>query len=170
MTNLIFSELSKREVQFDKHRESWQPSHKLTQNKAVPESQSMANNFIQSAVEGVSYRYRSIPFIKLAKSGNLVPRAWGRGCKSGRMCVFFFNAVNSNFRAFFWLASVTRNILNDYSLFCVQSQDGVSFRGTYLSNKWSSRTNKYLESDELWLVAVYWLVENNLLAEFATES
>ena len=81
--------------------------------------------------------------------------AWGRGCKSGRLC-FFFNAVNSNFRAFFWLAPVTRNILNDYSLFCDQSQDGVSFRGTYLSNKWSSHTNKYLESDELWLVAVYW--------------
>ena len=62
--------------------------------------------------------------------------------------------MNSNFRAF-WLAPLTRNILG-YSLFCDQSQDGVSVRDTFerrtLSNKWSSRTKKYQDSDELWLV------------------
>ena len=33
-----------------------------------------------------------------------------------------------------------------------------------------SRTNKYQESDELWLVGVRWYVENYFHAEFATKS
>ena len=58
-----------------------------------------------------------------------------------------------------WLAPVTRNILG-YSLFCDRSQDSISFRDIFgrrnLSDKRSSRTNKYQESDELWLVGVSW--------------
>ena len=33
-----------------------------------------------------------------------------------------------------------------------------------------SRANKYQESDELWLVGVYWQVENYCHAEFATNA
>ena len=70
----------------------------------------------------------------------------------------FTKSVNSNFRAF-WLTPVTRNIYG-YSLFCDRSQDGVSFRGIVgtrnVSDRWSIRTNKNQESDELWLVGVYW--------------
>ena len=60
----------------------------------------------------------------------------------------------------FWLAPVTQNIVG-YSLFCDRSQDGSLFqdifeRRRHLSDKWSSRANKYQESDELWLVGVYW--------------
>jgi len=65
------------------------------------------------------------------------------------------------------LAPVTRNLL-----FCDQSQDGVSLSDIFgrgnLSDKGSSRTNKYQESDELWLVGVYWWVENYFRAEFVT--
>ena len=66
--------------------------------------------------------------------------------------------MNSNIGEF-WLAPVTQNILG-YLLFCDRSQDGVSFREIFgrrnLSDKWSSRTNEYQESDELQLVGVYW--------------
>ena len=58
-----------------------------------------------------------------------------------------------------WLAPVTRNILG-YSLFC-----GATGAKINLSDKRSSRTNKYQESDELWLVGVSWEVENYFHAE-----
>ena len=58
----------------------------------------------------------------------------------------FTKSVNSNFRAFLLAPVITRNILG-YWLFCHRSQDGVSFRDIFgrrnLSDKWSSRTNKY---------------------------
>ena len=61
------------------------------------------------------------------------------------LSLVFTKLVNSTFRTF-WLAPVTRNILG-YSLFCDRSQDGVSLRDIFgtrnLSDKWSSRTNKY---------------------------
>ena len=61
----------------------------------------------------------------------------------------FTKSINSTFRAF-WLAPVTRNILA-YSLFSDRSQDGDSLRDIFgtrnLSDKWSSRANKYQESD-----------------------
>ena len=41
---------------------------------------------------------------------------------------------------------------------------------TFLEDIWSSHTNKYQESDERWLVGVYWSVENYFHAEFATKS
>ena len=58
----------------------------------------------------------------------------------------FTKSVNSSFRAFLLAPVITRNILG-YWLFCHRSQDGVSFRDIFgrrnLSDKWSSRTNKY---------------------------
>ena len=61
----------------------------------------------------------------------------------------FTKSVKSTFRAF-WFAPVTRNILG-YSLFSARSQDGVLlghiFGARNLSDKWSSRANKYQESD-----------------------
>ena len=66
----------------------------------------------------------------------------------------FTKSVKSNFRSF-WLAPITWNILG-YSLFCDWSQDGILFQDILerrnLSNKWSSCTNKYQESNKLWLV------------------
>ena len=81
--------------------------------------------------------------------------------------------MNGDFRAF-WLAPVTQNILG-YSLFWDGIQNGFSFRDSFerwnFSGKWSSCSNKYQERDKIWLVAVYWSVEKNLiLTEFATES
>ena len=99
--------------------------------------------------------------------------------KGSFFCAFVFNnfaaIVNKNLLVFtkFWLAAVTRKILG-YSLFCDQSQDGFSFQDIFerqhLSDKWSSCTDEYQESDELCLVGVYWLVENDFHAEFATKS
>ena len=70
----------------------------------------------------------------------------------------FTKSVNSTFGEF-WLAPATRKILR-YSLFCDRSQDGVLPRGILgrgnLSDKWSSLTNEYQESDYLLPVGVYW--------------
>ena len=64
-------------------------------------------------------------------------------------------SMNRDFRAF-WLAPLNRNTLG-YLLFCDRSQDGFSFRDIFgrrnLCDKWSIRTNKYQESNELRLVA-----------------
>ena len=66
--------------------------------------------------------------------------------------------MNNNFRTF-WLAPVARNILG-YSLFYDRRQDDVSLQDIFerrnFGDNWSSRTNKYQDSDELWLVGVYW--------------
>ena len=73
------------------------------------------------------------------------------------------------------MASVIRNILG-YSLFRDGSQNGVSFRESFVrrncSDKWSGCTRKYQESDEIWLAGIYWytLVENYFRTEFATKS
>lgn len=37
-------------------------------------------------------------------------------------------------------------------------------------DKWSASTSKYQESDGIWLVGVYWLVESYFHTEFATKS
>ena len=67
-------------------------------------------------------------------------------------------SVDSNLRMS-WLAPITENILG-YSMVCDRSQDGISFQDIFcsrnLSDKWSSRTNKYQGGDELWLFGVYW--------------
>ena len=67
---------------------------------------------------------------------------------SQTICLIFTTSATSTFRAF-WLAPVTGNILGYWV--CDRSQDGVSLRGIFrrrnLSDKWSSRTNKYQESD-----------------------
>ena len=69
----------------------------------------------------------------------------------------FTKSVNSNFCTF-WLALITQNSLG-HSLFCNQSQDGISFWDIFdwrnSSDKWRS-TNKYQECDKLWPVSVYW--------------
>ena len=74
------------------------------------------------------------------------------------MNISIYQSVNSNFRAY-WLTPVTWNILG-YSLFCDQSEAGVSFPDVFerrlLGDKWSSRTKKYQKSDGLWLVGVNW--------------
>ena len=74
------------------------------------------------------------------------------------LLLVFTKSVDSNFCAF-WLAPVTRNILG-YSLFWDGIQNGFSFRGSFeglnFSGKWNSCTNKYQETDKIWLVGVYW--------------
>ena len=77
------------------------------------------------------------------------------------MHLVFTKSVDSNFRAF-WLAPVTRNILG-YPLFWDGIQNGFSFRDSFerwnFSGKWNSCTNKYQETDKIWLVRLYWSIE-----------
>ena len=77
------------------------------------------------------------------------------------LLLVFTKSVDSNFCAF-WLAPVTRNILG-YSLFWDGIQNDFSFRDSFegrnFSCKWNSCTNKYQETDKIWLVGVYWSLQ-----------
>ena len=88
------------------------------------------------------------------------------------LLLVFTKLVDINFRAF-WLVPVTRTIVG-YSLFWDGIQNGFSFRDSFerwnFSGNWSSCAKKYQVRDKIWLVAVYWSVEKNFLAEFATKS
>ena len=66
--------------------------------------------------------------------------------------IVFTKSIHSNFRAC-WLVPVSRNLLG-YSLFYFGAEANVAFRERHISS-WSSCTNKYQESDEIWLVGVY---------------
>ena len=69
------------------------------------------------------------------------------------LLLVFTKSVDSNFCAF-WLAPVTPvtvsgRIQNGFSF-------GDSFEGWNFSGKLNSCTNKYQETDKIWLVGVYW--------------